>query len=48
MEFKAWPKIPRVENRKEYYTEKIDGTNVEGVVIYEHNTQSYWKAIINK
>lgn len=25
--FKAWPKIPRVENRKEYYTEKIDGTN---------------------
>ena len=27
MEFKPWPKIPRVENRKEYYTEKIDGTN---------------------
>lgn len=25
--FKAWPKIPRVENRKEFYTEKIDGTN---------------------
>lgn len=25
--FKAWPKIPRVENKKEYYTEKIDGTN---------------------
>jgi hypothetical protein len=25
--FKAWPKIPRVENRKEFYTEKLDGTN---------------------
>lgn len=27
MEFKPWPKIPRVENKKEFYTEKIDGTN---------------------
>lgn len=27
MEFKAWPKIPRVSNKKEIYTEKIDGTN---------------------
>ncbi len=27
IEFRAWPKIPRVENRKEFYTEKIDGTN---------------------
>ena len=27
IEFMAWPKIPRVENRKEFYTEKIDGTN---------------------
>lgn len=27
VEFVAWPKIPRVENRKEFYTEKIDGTN---------------------
>lgn len=25
--FQPWPKIPRVENRKEIYTEKIDGTN---------------------
>ena len=25
--FRAWPKIPRVENKKELYTEKIDGTN---------------------
>lgn len=25
--FRAWPKIPRVENKKEFYTEKIDGTN---------------------
>lgn len=27
IKFIAWPKIPRVENRKEFYTEKIDGTN---------------------
>lgn len=27
IEFVAWPKIPRIENKKEYYTEKIDGTN---------------------
>jgi hypothetical protein len=25
--FRAWPKTPRIENRKEFYTEKIDGTN---------------------
>lgn len=25
--FRAWPKTPRVENKKEFYTEKIDGTN---------------------
>lgn len=25
--FRAWPKTPRVENKKESYTEKIDGTN---------------------
>ena len=28
MEFKAWPKITRVENRRPpQFTEKIDGTN---------------------
>lgn len=27
MEFVSWPKIPRIENKKELYTEKIDGTN---------------------
>ena len=27
MEFKAWPKIPRLSNEKEFYTEKLDGTN---------------------
>lgn len=27
LEFKAWPKIPRLSNEKEFYTEKIDGTN---------------------
>lgn len=25
--FKAWPKIPRIENEKFHITEKIDGTN---------------------
>lgn len=25
--FKPWPKTPRIENKKEVYTEKIDGTN---------------------
>ena len=27
MEFKAWPKIPRLENEIYFVTEKIDGTN---------------------
>ena len=27
IEFKAWPKIPRIENEKIFFTEKIDGTN---------------------
>jgi hypothetical protein len=47
--FKAWPKIPRVENRKEFYTEKIDGTNACVVIQYiPKNTDleqlpiSYW------
>lgn len=31
--FKAWPKIPRVENRKEFYTEKIDGTNACVIIL---------------
>lgn len=35
IEFKAWPKIPRVENKKEYYTEKIDGTNACIVITEE-------------
>ena len=35
MEFKPWPKIPRVENRKEYYTEKIDGTNACIIISFE-------------
>jgi len=33
--FKAWPKIPRVENRKEFYTEKIDGTNACIVIVQD-------------
>ena len=37
MEFKPWPKIPRVENRKEYYTEKIDGTNACIIIDNEGN-----------
>lgn len=35
MEFKPWPKIPRVENRKEFYTEKIDGTNACIIISFE-------------
>jgi hypothetical protein len=27
MEFKAWPKIPRLSNERYFVTEKIDGTN---------------------
>lgn len=27
IEFKPWPKIPRIENEKVSFTEKIDGTN---------------------
>lgn len=27
LEFRAWPKIPRIENEKVLFTEKIDGTN---------------------
>lgn len=32
IEFMPWPKIPRVENKKEFYTEKIDGTNAAIVI----------------
>lgn len=36
MEFKAWPKIVRVENRrKPVFTEKIDGTNACIVISFE-------------
>lgn len=35
--FQAWPKIPRVENRKEFYTEKIDGTNACIIIDYSGN-----------
>lgn len=31
--FQAWPKIPRIDNEKQFFTEKIDGTNA-AVVIY--------------
>lgn len=31
--FRAWPKTPRVENKKEFYTEKIDGTNACIVIL---------------
>mgnify|MGYP003350386674 CR=1 FL=1 len=29
IEFKAWDKIPRLENEKYFITEKIDGTNAQ-------------------
>lgn len=36
MEFKPWPKIVRVENRrKPFFTEKIDGTNACVVISFE-------------
>lgn len=36
MEFKAWPKITRVENRRPpFFTEKIDGTNACIVISYD-------------
>ena len=34
IEFRKWPKIPRLENEKYYFTEKIDGTN-SAIVIDE-------------
>ena len=46
--FKAWPKIPRIENRKELYTEKIDGTNA-CIIIQEYDLfQEREKSLINK
>lgn len=33
--FKAWPKIPRLSNEKEFYTEKIDGTNACIICTFE-------------
>ena len=39
--FKAWPKIPRVENCMQCYTEKLDGTNACIICSFlpaDHNT----------
>lgn len=33
--FKPWPKIPRLTNEKEYYTEKLDGTNACIVISFK-------------
>lgn len=45
--FRAWPKTPRVENKKEFYTEKIDGTNA-CIIIHEDQlyTQSRNRMIV--
>lgn len=45
--FRAWPKTPRIENKKEFYTEKIDGTNA-CIVIHEDQlyTQSRNRMIV--
>lgn len=32
IEFKAWPKIPRLSNEKYFITEKIDGTNAAVII----------------
>lgn len=37
IEFKAWPKIPRLENEKVFITEKIDGTNACIIIDEEGN-----------
>lgn len=37
IEFKAWPKIPRIENEKYSITEKIDGTNACIIIDEEGN-----------
>lgn len=37
--FQAWPKIPRVENRKESYTEKLDGTNACIICTFQDTTE---------
>ena len=37
IEFKAWPKIPRLENEKYFITEKIDGTNACIIIDEEGN-----------
>jgi hypothetical protein len=37
IEFKAWPKIPRLENEKYFITEKIDGTNACVIIDEEGN-----------
>lgn len=47
LEFIAWPKIPRIENEKLTFTEKIDGTNACIVIDHDGNvmTQSRNKII---
>jgi hypothetical protein len=37
IEFKAWPKIPRIANEKYFITEKIDGTNACVIIDEEGN-----------
>lgn len=37
IEFKAWPKIPRIENEKVTFTEKIDGTNAAIIIDEDGN-----------
>jgi len=47
MEFKPWPKIPRIENKKEFYTEKIDGTNACIIVIPINSDESPTNPIVS-
>jgi len=35
IEFRVWPKIPRIENEKTFFTEKIDGTNACVIITAE-------------
>jgi hypothetical protein len=38
MEFKKWPKIPRANNEKFFWTEKIDGTNAALLINVANDT----------
>lgn len=46
IEFKAWPKIPRLENETFYITEKLDGTNACIVIDEDDNIGAQSRTVI--